>query len=164
MIDEYYIFIQMALDATRLQLDASQSEVKQQRIEIRTVTEKAESKESEVDNLKIKLSEINSELHKIQTTSALHIDALRKQILALEESLTFEKAAKDSLQLEFSELRAEYENYKIRAMSVLKKKKTEEQPCLSSKETVDDLNTDQVEREMLQRVVDALKAKITELE
>lgn len=160
-----FLLMQMALDATRLQLDASQSEVKQQRMEIRAVTEKAESKENEVDNLKIKLSEINSELHKIQTTSALHIDLLRKQILALEELLTFEKAAKDSLQLECSELRAEYENYKIRAMSVLKKKKTEEQPLgLSSKETVDDLNTDQVEREMLQRVVDALKAKIAELE
>lgn len=73
--------------------------------------------------------------------------------------------AKDSLQSELSELRAEYENYKIRATSVLKKQKTEAQPsATSSKETADDFNTDQVEREMLQRVVEALKGKIAELE
>jgi hypothetical protein len=47
----------------------------------------------------------------------------------------------------------------------LKKQKTEAQPsATSSKETADDFNTDQVEREMLQRVVEALKGKIAELE
>jgi hypothetical protein len=47
----------------------------------------------------------------------------------------------------------------------LKKQKTEAQPSvISSKEAADDFNTDQVEREMLQRVVEALKAKIAELE
>jgi chromosome segregation ATPase len=155
----------MNLDAVQLELDSIQNELQQQRTEIRHVTAKAESKENEVDNLKLQLSTVNAELHKIQTGSSLHIETLRKQVAALEEATGAEKMAKDSLQSELSELRAEYENYKIRATSVLKKQKTEAQPsATSSKETADDFNTDQVEREMLQRVVEALKGKIAELE
>lgn len=155
----------MTLDAVQSQLATSQQEVAQHRVEMRSITEKTESKEREVENLKIQLSQVNSELHKFQTASTLHLETLRKQVSALEESLATEKATKDSIQREYSELRVEYENYKIRALSVLKKKKTEEQPlAASAKETVDDYNTDHVEREMLQRVVEALKVKIAELE
>lgn len=155
----------MTLDAVQSQLATSQQEVAQHRVEMRSITEKTESKEREVENLKIQLSQVNSELHKFHTASTLHLETLRKQVSALEESLATEKATKDSIQSEYSELRVEYENYKIRALSVLKKKKTEEQPLTASaKETVDDYNTDHVEREMLQRVVEALKVKIAELE
>lgn len=155
----------MTLDTVQSQMDSVQNEVQQQRIEIRQLTAKSQSKESEVDNLKLQLSAVNAELHKVQTTSALHIETLRKQVATFEESAATEQAAKNSLQLQLSELRAEYENYKIRATSVLKKQKTEGQPlATSTKEAADGFNTDQVEREMLQRVVEALKAKITELE
>lgn len=153
----------MNLDAVQLELDSIQNELQQQRTEIRHVIAKAESKENEVDNLKLQLSTVNAELHKIQTGSSLLIETLRKQVAALEEATAAEKMAKDSLQSELSELRAEYENYKIRATSVLKKQKTEPS-ATSSKEAADDFNTDQVEREMLQRVVEALKGKIAELE
>ncbi|EFX90403.1 hypothetical protein DAPPUDRAFT_219999 [Daphnia pulex] len=157
--------LQMNLDAVQLELDSIQNELQQQRTEIRHVTAKAESKENEVDNLKLQLSTVNAELHKLQTGSSLLIETLRKHVAALEEATAAEKMAKDSLQSELSELRAEYENYKIRATSVLKKQKTEAQPsATSSKEAADDFNTDQVEREMLQRVVEALKGKIAELE
>ncbi len=155
----------MNLDAVQLELDSIQNELQHQRTEIRHVTAKAESKENEVDNLKLQLSTVNAELHKLQTGSSLHIETLRKQVAALEEAAVSEKMAKDNLQSELSELRAEYESYKIRATSVLKKQKTEAQPSTtSSKEAADDFNTDQVEREMLQRVVEALKGKIAELE
>ncbi|KAI9555719.1 hypothetical protein GHT06_018234 [Daphnia sinensis] len=157
--------LKMTVDTIQLQLDSCQSELLQQRTEIRHVIARAESKENEVDNLKLQLSTVNAELHKVQTGSAIVIETLRKQLVALEESAATEKVTRDNLHLELSELRAEYDNYKIRATSVLKKQKTEANPAsLSSKEAVNDLNTDQVEREMLQRVVDALKTKIAELE
>ena len=154
----------MTLDSVQTQLDSCQTEVQQQRIEIRQLTAKSQLKESEVDNLKLQLSTANAELHRIQTASALHLEALRKQVATLEESAAADQIAKDSFQMQLSELRADYENYKIRAMSVLKKKTTEGQPPTSTKEATDDFNTDQVEREMLQRVVEALKSKITDLE
>uniref|UniRef100_A0A0P5CW96 GRIP and coiled-coil domain-containing protein n=1 Tax=Daphnia magna TaxID=35525 RepID=A0A0P5CW96_9CRUS len=157
--------LKMTLDAIQLQLDSCQSELLQQRTEIRHVIARAESKENEVDNLKLQLSTVNTELHKVQTGSAILIETLRKQLVALEESAATEKVTRDNLHLELSELRAEYDNYKIRATSVLKKQKTEANPAsLSSKEAVNVLNTDQVEREMLQRVVEALKTKIAEIE
>lgn len=163
----YHLFrhTQMALDTVQSELDQVQNELQQQKTENRHVTAKAESKENEIDNAKLQLSKINAEFHKLQTGSAHHIETLRKQVVVLEESAAAEKTTKDLLQSELSELRAEYENYKIRATSVLKKQKTEAQPSvISSKEAADDFNTDQVEREMLQRVVEALKAKIAELE
>ena len=84
---------------------------------------------------------------------------------ALEDAITVERTANESLKVYFSELQAEYDSYKIRATSVLKKQKTEGYTSSTSpKEGNGDFNTDQVEREMLQRVVEALKAKITELE
>lgn len=84
---------------------------------------------------------------------------------ALEDAITVERTANESLKVYFSELQAEYDSYKIRATSVLKKQKTEGHTSSTSpKEGNGDFNTDQVEREMLQRVVEALKAKITELE
>lgn len=155
----------MTVDAGQLQLDSCQSELLQQRTEIRHLIARAESKENEVDNLKLQLSTVNSELHKVQTGSAIVIETLRKQLVVLEESAAAEKVTRDNLHLELSDLRSEYENYKIRATSVLKKQKTEANPAsMSSKEAVDDFNTDHVEREMLQRVVEALKTKIAELE
>ncbi|KZS15205.1 putative GRIP and coiled-coil domain-containing protein 2 [Daphnia magna] len=157
--------LKMTLDAIQLQLDSCQSELLQQRTEIRHVIARAESKENEVDNLKLQLSTVTTELHKVQTGSAILIETLRKQLVALEESAATEKVTRDNLHLELSELRAEYDNYKIRATSVLKKQKTEANPAsLSSKEAVNVLNTDQVEREMLQRVVEALKTKIAEID
>lgn len=135
------------------------------RTETRSLTGRVELKESELDNLKVQLSSTSSDLHKIQTSSSAQIEGLRKQIASLEESLVSERGSKSSIELQYSELRSEFENYKIRATSVLKKKQTEEKSLpKSGKDGVDDLNTDQVEREMLQRVVEALKAKIVELE
>lgn len=79
-----------------------------------------------------------------------------------------EQSAKEKLERELSELQSEYEKYKRRATSILKKQSEGRSSCPpgGQPESVkgDDFNTDQVEREMLQRVVDALKIKITELE
>lgn len=87
------------------------------------------------------------------------------QVAALEDATAVERTTNESLKVRFSELQAEYDSYKIRATSVLKKQKTEGHSSVTTqKEGNGDFNTDQVEREMLQRVVEALKAKITELE
>lgn len=153
------------MKAALQQLEACQVEGQQQKNEIHQLTAKVEFKDGEVNNLKLQLSTVNAELHKVQTTSSAHIETLRKQIARFEESMNAVQSDKDSLQVQLSELRAEYENYKIRATSVLKKQKTEGQSStIATKEPVDGLNTDQIEREMLQRIVEALKTKIGELE
>lgn len=155
----------MTLESTQLQLGTAQSELETRRGETRTLTDKIESKESQLDQLKVELSSANSDLHKIQTSSALQIESLRKQVVLLEDSIGIEKSNKTSIEQQYSELRAEFENYKIRATSVLKKRQTEEKSSSKAvKGSADDFDTDQVEREMLQRVVEALKAKIVELE
>lgn len=87
------------------------------------------------------------------------------QLRVLEETTAMERETKEKLQRDLSELQSEFEAYKRRATSLLKKQ-TETSSCnattVASK--TDEFNTDQVEREMLQRVVEALKSKITELE
>lgn len=83
----------------------------------------------------------------------------------MEQQLATEQKTKGTLELHLAELQSEFESYKVRATSVLKKAKTEVQSSASnSKETSNDVYTEQVEREMLQRVVEALKMKVSELE
>jgi len=84
-------------------------------------------------------------------------------VTTLEARVSLEEKEKRNLESQLSELRADYENYKIRATSVFKKQKTEAQ-VPSTHEPTNEFNTDKVECEMLQRLVDALKLKISELE
>ena len=83
----------------------------------------------------------------------------------LEEKLATERKTKETIELHLEELRNEYESYKVRAASVLKKAKTEVQSSVNTpKDSSDDAYTEQVEREMLRKVVEALKEKVAELE
>lgn len=81
----------------------------------------------------------------------------------LEARVLLEEKEKKKMECQLSELRTDYENYKIRATSVLKKQKTEAH-APASNELSNNFNTDKVECEMLQRLVDALKLKVSELE
>ena len=80
----------------------------------------------------------------------------------MENRLLVEEKEKDSFKSQLSELQTEFENYKIRVTSAFKKQKTE--ATVQPNQDPDNFNTNQVEREMLQRLVDALKLKISELE
>ena len=82
---------------------------------------------------------------------------------ALEARVLLEEKEKKMFECHLGELRSEYENYKIRATSVFKKQKTEGQ-APAQHELSNNFNTDKVECDMLQRLVDALKLKISQLE
>ena len=78
--------------------------------------------------------------------------------------MSVELSEKSCLSVRLAEMQKEFESYKVRATSVLKKKTEGQQETNGSQEVTNGLNTEKVEREMLQRVVDALKVKIAELE
>jgi len=87
------------------------------------------------------------------------------QLGVLEETTAVERETKEKLQRDLSEIQSEFEAYKRRATSLLKKQtETSSNNGTPVASKTDEFNTDQVEREMLQRVVEALKSKITELE
>lgn len=151
------------LDDIQKQFDISREENSKNEEEIRELSSKAESRGNHIDSLKMELSVLNTNLQKLSNESNIHQDSLKKQVGTLEARVSLEEKEKKTLESQLSELRADYENYKIRATSVFKKQKTEAH-VPPSQESPNDFNTDKVECEMLQRLVDALKLKISELE
>jgi DNA repair exonuclease SbcCD ATPase subunit len=68
------------LDETQAQLNQSLEELKKQEAEVKRLQSQSESRGSELDDLRLQLAMTNAELQKIQNSSAVHLDSLRKQV------------------------------------------------------------------------------------